>query len=235
MSSNEIINKTILQARSNFQDTYIIHLASVLFLSRLEVARPADPAIETIFERFRNDIKQCADLDLSTPQHRFQALLFVSLISALELFFQEIITVIITAYPKKIGSAQFRLSEILDAGSTDELVSHAAEEYTMKLMYKKPFEYLDEISNILSIDSSAVRPFWPAFIEAKARRDLGIHNGWRCNSTYIRKLLEAGISSSLQIGEDAFPSDSDYMNDVANALNNISRAITTALVEKYFA
>jgi hypothetical protein len=155
------------------------------------------------------------------------------MISSLELFFQEAISGVLQAYPKKIGSVQFKLSQILDAGTTDELISRAAEEYIIKLMYKKPLEYLEEITRLLSIHSASILPFWPTFIEAKARRDLGMHNGWKCNSTYIRKLEESGIPCSFQVGDDTFPYDDTYMNGVGNALEEISKAIFKELDRVY--
>lgn len=229
---NKAIQLKVSYARSKFQHTYIIFLASTGFLLRLENARSSEPTIEAIFQRYRHDTRLCDTLNV-TPQHQFKALLFVSVISAMELFLQEVIAAVITSHPKKIGSAQFKLSDILDAESTEELVYHAAEEYSMKLMYKKPLEYLEEMSKTLSINKKRMLPLWPQFIEAKARRDLGMHNGWKCNPTYIRKLEEAGIKSDLRVDDDAFPYDEEYMDSIGMALNNISDAIASALMEKY--
>jgi hypothetical protein len=220
------------EARRKFQDAYIAYLASVIFLCDLEKSKDSDSdsALHSLFEKYESNLGTAIR---STPRFYFHAQLFISMISSLELFFQEAISGVLQAYPKKIGSVQFKLSQILDAGTTDELISRAAEEYIIKLMYKKPLEYLEEITRLLSINSASILPFWPTFIEAKARRDLGMHNGWVCNSTYIRKLEESGIPCSFQVGDDTFPYDDTYMNGVGNALDEISKAIFKELDRVY--
>ena len=200
--NSSIILKTFA-ARNKFQDVYLAYLASVLFLLRLEKEKNTDARIKEVYDSYETSLQSAVKV---TPRSYFHAQLFLSILSSLELFFQEVVSAVLKAFPKKIGSAQFKLSEILDAESTDDLVTRAAEEHIVKLMYRKPLEYLDEITNILSIDSKELSIYWPIFIEAKARRDLGnTHNGWRCNSTYIQKLKEAEISSKLQVGDDDIP------------------------------
>jgi hypothetical protein len=227
-----LISQKTSEALGKFQDAYIAYLASVIFLCGLEKSKDSDSdsALHSLFEKYESNLGTAIR---STPRFYFHAQLFISMISSLELFFQEAISGVLQAYPKKVGSVQFKLSEILDAGTTDELILRAAEEYIMKLMYKKPLEYLEEITRTLSIDSASIRPFWPTFIEAKARRDLGMHNGWKCNSTYIRKLEETGITSSFQVGDDTFPYDDTYMNGVGHALSEISKAIYVELGRVY--
>ena len=100
---------------------------------------------------------------LSSPKvdsdQYFLSILFLDFISELEIFFSNVIKAVVSKYPKKLGSISFKLSEILDSASHDELVTRAADNCVYKLMYKKPFEYLDEMCDLLSIDKRKITPY----------------------------------------------------------------------------
>lgn len=160
-----------------------------------------------------------------TPEIYIVAQLFIAHISAFELFLQEMITVVVRRYPQKIGSFQLRLSEMLEASDTEELIFRAADETLHKLTYKKPSEYLKDVCDLLSVEISTISSEWPVFIEAKARRDLGVHNGWICNHTYLRKLSESQIATDLKIGELSIPRDFRYLNTVSDSLYKIAKLL----------
>lgn len=161
------------------------------------------------------------------------AQLFVALISSFEVFLQRVVAIAVTKNPKKLGSIQFRLSEILDASDRDELIGKAIDEHLNKLMYRKPMEYLDDICSLLSIDRMNLEDLWPIYAEAKARRDLGVHAAWKCNATYLRKVSEAGLTSALKIGESTVPDDKEYIMPVAETLQKLANRITQSVVEKH--
>jgi len=166
------------------------------------------------------------------PPSYFVSLLFVDLISETELYFSSLIRIVIHKHPKKIGGAQFKLSDILESSSKDELVVRAAEDFLHDLFYKKPNEYLNEICSLLSIDRLAMAPHWNTYVEAKARRDLGVHNNWKCNKTYLRKLFEAGIKSDCSVGQPLSPTQ-DYFNAVVSSVSKMLRAMHSAVVGKH--
>jgi hypothetical protein len=168
------------------------------------------------------------------PRAYFIARLFIAYVAAFEIFLQETISIVIEKHPKKVGSTQFRLADILNATSTNELVQEATEELLNKLMYKKPLEYLQEVCQLLSINRAPLEDGWKFFIESKARRDLGVHNAWKCNSIYLRKLQEAGIPSSLALGDSAVPQDKEYVDRVINSLCKLAEDICVQVVAKYW-
>jgi hypothetical protein len=158
---------------------------------------------------------------------------FISFVASFELLLADIVGTVLKEHPKKISQVDFKLADILDAAGTHELVSRAVDTTLNKLMYKKPIEYLDEITSLLSIDKSALQPQWPDFVEAKARRDLGVHNGWRCNATYIRKLREVDVNCLHSEGESLSPHEDEYLNKVASALLELAQILRTAILTKY--
>lgn len=84
----------------------------------------------------------------------FTARLFISHISAFKIFLQKIVALVIQKHPKKVGSIEFRLSDILDASSNAELVQRATDEFLNRIMYKKPHEYLSDLCGLLSINKA---------------------------------------------------------------------------------
>lgn len=163
----------------------------------------------------------------------FLSILFLDLITEVEIYLSSVVKAVITQYPRKLGATNFTLVEVMDARSIDDLTTRASDEFLNKLMYKKPSDYLDSICEILSIDKEPILPYWSSYVEAKARRDLGVHNGWICNATYLRKIHEAGLSADVQEGDLMVPQYDGYIDQLLGELRNISSSITTQVMEKY--
>lgn len=155
--------------------------------------------------------------------HYFAGSMLFNLINEIELYFTDSIKAILIAYPKKLGAAQFKLSEIMEKPQ-DEIVLMAAEKHLNNLMYKKPNEYLSELCEIMSINAELVKPIWPVFVEAKARRDLGIHNNWVVNDTYLRKLTDAGIAATASKGSMICP-DHAYVQETLDKCDEMIKFI----------
>lgn len=168
------------------------------------------------------------------PHTYFVARLFLSRVASFEVFLQETLALVIRKHPKKVGHVEFRLSDVVGAGQTSVLIDRAAEEVLNKLMYKKPLEYLAAVCELLSIDRAPLEDDWKVFVEAKARRDLGMHNAWRCNAIYLRKLEEAKINSALKLGDNAAPDYGEYLRKVDEALDRISDCITELTLQKHW-
>jgi hypothetical protein len=100
-------------------------------------------------------------------------------------------------------------------------------------MYEKPEDYLKKICTILSIESKQIEPFWPYYIEAKARRDVGVHNNWKCNETYLRKTAKLDFEISQKIGGSLVPSNTEYCNKVHDNIIFIANEIADQILEKH--
>ena len=88
---------------------------------------------------------------------------------------------------------------------------------------------------MLSIEVAPLQPLWPVFVQAKARRNLGVHNRWICNSTYVRKVKEAELTPEFKEGESTFPpAKSDpYFRKVRDAIAELSSLMAIAVLEKH--
>lgn len=100
-------------------------------------------------------------------------------------------------------------------------------------MYEKPLDYLTKVSSLLSIDEISLKPLWQTFIEAKARRDLGLHNGWKYNETYLRKISDAGLTAKFIQGESTLPKVREYITPVGSALSELAELLHKEISAKH--
>jgi hypothetical protein len=156
----------------------------------------------------------------------------IALVSEVEHFFANTVSTALRLYPGKMGSHTFRLTEILAASSTDELVDRAASATINELMYEKPLDYLAGLCAILSIEKQSLEIHWPNFVELKARRDLGVHNDWLVNAVYLRKVKEARLEQAPLPGTRLIP-DFQYLTQSIELCDTLVGAIANLLGEKW--
>lgn len=168
------------------------------------------------------------------PIAYFSSRLLITYIADFEIFLQETISQVLEKDPLKLGKTEFKLSEILEAEDTSELIRRAAEERLNRLMYKKPSEYISDVFSLLSIEDAEIKNSWSTYVEAKARRDVGVHNGWKCNATYLRKVKEAGLEAKFELGDNLAPQHDEYFESVVEVLDFLSERITKRVLEKHW-
>lgn len=162
----------------------------------------------------------------------FASHLTVNLVSEVEHFFGSAVSAALRMYPEKMSSQTFKLAEIISADSTDELIDRAANSVLYGLMYEKPLDYIKSLAFILSIETAKLDQHWPAFVELKARRDLGVHSNWVVNEIYLRKLREAKITTPHVLGDRVIP-DFGYMSQAMIACNQLVETMANLLGEKW--
>lgn len=158
---------------------------------------------------------------------------FISLISEFEGFLVDILREVIKAYPAKAGAISLRLSEIADCESLNEAVEIGVNKFLNELVYKRPKEYIEAINQILSISSvEKASSMWKQYVEFKARRDIGIHDDWRKNETYVRKVQEVG--GAVPEAEYLVP-DNDYFVAAVDVIDDLMRSISEHCAAKFTA
>lgn len=208
-----------------------LHRMQAIALSGLVIGQAEQSTKDKQLADAVKKLNECLEeFDIKAEQYLSGLVLF-NLVGEVELYFTDIVKNVILAYPKKLGSVEFRLSEILDK-PTNELVQAAADKWLNALFYKKPSEYLELLSELLAVPPKSIGETWPQYIEAKARRDLGIHSGWTVNETYLRKIGEAGLASDLEVGNQAWPSHS-YVQNVWDTCVTLVQDFGSALESKY--
>ena len=203
--------------------------ARVYLMATELVARGGLQPLKKYYDRL---VEGELSLQYETPYRYFIAHLFISLVASFELYIKEIVGAVVFVHPKKIGKVQLQLSEIVDSDDKSDLIQRAIDKKLDEITRKRPREYLREITSLLSIDEKPLLPLWSLFIEAKARRDLGVHNGWKCNATYRRKVAEVGVNCNLRDGELMYPND-EYADFIGVELEALGRLIVDSVFEKH--
>lgn len=121
---------------------------------------------------------------------------FITLISITESLLFEICEAYLIWYPEKIHDTEFKVKLIIGAKEIDDVLKKIARSYVEKISFWKPKDYLSEIIRITGFDSKDFTGRTKLFIEAKARRDCGVHNNWIKNEIYINKCKEIGVDPS---------------------------------------
>ena len=183
--------------------------------------------LNLIFERFTGFLEH-NQLD---PERHLAGIIAIGIVSEVELYLSDVFKIVVFAHPEMIGSTPFTLSDFISKPK-EELVQIAAEKKLNTLFYQKPKEYLSGVCSLLSIDEIEFSTSWPMFIEAKARRDIGIHNGWIANATYLRKLTEGGIPTDVILGDLICP-NLDYVYDMSLAIANLLKQFHSNLISTH--
>lgn len=208
------------------QKTAAIH-QSMLLIATAEKVAETHVDLKNAFKKFEEYLKP------HSMDHKMfiYGLFLFSLVAEVEIYFVDVMKSIIRRHPKKVGAVEFKLSDILNS-SPEELITAASENHLNRLMYKKPSEYLGELANVLSIDKGTIEQHWPAFIEAKARRDLGTHNNWLINDTYRKKVAEVGLEAPLGSGVLMCP-DFEYLMEAIKNCDVLVRSIRDSIKTKH--
>ena len=205
------------------QKTAAIFQSILLILESLRAAEIV-PELQNTIEAFE---KYLPMNNLTVEQH-FSGMFLISVISETELYFVDLIKEVVSVYPHKLANHSLRLSDALDL-SRDQIILKASETFLNKIMYKKPSEYLSSVGEILSIETEDLIEPWKAFVEAKARRDTGVHNGWLANEIYKRKLSEVGIEAV----DGSIVPNFAYLKEVIKDCDQLVKSIREKVIAKY--
>lgn len=138
-------------------------------------------------------------------------LTLIATISEVEAYFQDIVVDVICRHPEKIGKSTFEVRNLLEVETIQDAIELAARRYASDLMFKKPNDYKKDLLSIISANEKLLEDTWPVFVEAKARRDLGVHNGWLVNDIYRAKLREVKLTPAT---DQSLSVDNSYLQSV---------------------
>lgn len=155
---------------------------------------------------------------------------FITLVAEFEGFLVDMLRTIVKRHPVKVGNISIKVSEIAICSSLDEAIAIGIDRFINDLTYKRPKEYIDSLQEIFSLNKDDFQGLWPGLIERKARRDLGVHNDWRKNEIYIRKIREVGITPT---NDDFLAPDNEYFVESVGIVHDILSKISLHCAEKF--
>ena len=203
-----------------------------VFLQMQIAAHKGNPDIEKSIGLIAADLPPCfaGDDDDDRVYSYIVAQSFLAIIAEFENLLVEVMSAVVSFYPQKLGNESFRLSDILELGDQATIVRAASERYINAIMYKRASEYRKALVDLLSADPDFLSDEWAAYVECKARRDVGVHNGWKLNETYKRKLAEVGVTPSPDV---YLAPSNDYFFNSLELLANMAKAISDHCQTKF--
>lgn len=111
---------------------------------------------------------------------------FQQFISTFEAFLLDLLRLWLLAYPRSLKRKQIDFESILDAPDKDAIALLVVNKELLDVFYRKPadwFDYLRERTGIAGPTADEVE----RFSEAKATRDVLVHNQGVANKTYVQK------------------------------------------------
>lgn len=243
MNTQNAINEGVKRSRNNLlkylNDVYLftqllqpaIHEKSLSYKKNGLVAKwwPVPGGDQQFAKVRRNGAQIHQFLEQQRKRGVYESLVVV-IISRIEAFIVECVEVVILQYPEKLKAlAQNSISTdvILSTNTREELISLIVQQSAESLMYMKPKDYIEKLEKVLSIqiDETAIRQF----IEAKATRDLIVHNAGEINNTYITK---SGSDARGNLGEIVVV-DEKYFKAVITCAKKLSGDMMKKIVTKY--
>lgn len=177
---------------------------------------------DIILNDLPNHFSQAKDGYLFSLVHQHQVALF-------EHFFFDILRLLVTNHPLHLpGNKKVEYSIILKADTKDDIVSSLIERELNELKYKSVkewFEYLgDLVSGVGTSDTDIGK-----ICEAKATRDLLVHNAGVVNHIYIQK---AGEFARSAVG-DVISVAGHYTRDVWVLFSSVLIAVIDNLIHEF--
>lgn len=219
-----------LDALSKFRDEFYANSSAIHFLSA--AIKHANSENELLYDKHEY-LASLVPKKYKTPEIYLRSQLFITYISSFELFLQEILIIVLRKHPKKMGSHQIKVIDLITIDDQEDLLFKVAEDIVTKISYQKPMDYLNDICDYLSFPKTDILDDWYIFVEAKARRDIGVHSGWICNDTYLRKVHEAKIKNDFKVGDLLIPEYYPYTHNVNEATLRIADYIYNHVREKF--
>jgi len=149
-------------------------------------------------------------------------------VSLFEHLFFDLLKIVITNQPQSLsGKKQIDYATIFQAESKEELVCKLIEREINEIKYKNVGEWFNYLYKIVSIPQFSKEEM-DKIAEAKASRDILVHNAGIINQIYVQK---SGSASRFSDGEKIDISGG-YTRDVWELLSKVLLIITDAVIEK---
>ncbi|HEY1067811.1 MAG TPA: hypothetical protein VGE52_16940 [Pirellulales bacterium] len=152
---------------------------------------------------------------------------FQQFIALFEGFYFDLLQLWLTAHPQSLGRKTIELRSILDLPDKDAVVQAIVLNELHEVVYKRPadwFAYLEERAKLGCPSSDEIA----RITEAKATRDVLVHNRGVANATYLRK---AGALARVAEGE-YLDVPAEYHRAVWNLLRKVVADLSDAALAK---
>jgi hypothetical protein len=152
---------------------------------------------------------------------------FQQFIAIFENFFFDLVRLWLTAYPKNLSGRKVDFKEVLDAADKDAITARVVGREVNEIQYDRPtgwFEYLEEKAKLGCPTQAEVA----SVAEAKASRDVLVHNRGIANKTYESK---AGALARYRDGQ-RIEIPENYHREIWELLRKVCTDLSHAAIAK---
>jgi len=160
--------------------------------------------------------------NIQLPEATFQQ--FVSIFEA---FLGDFLRRWLLTYPENLGKKQVDFKTILKAQDKDAITQFVVDKERNEVTYKTPAEWFENLEGIAKLGVPATDEI-QRFAEAKASRDILVHNRGVANTIYVSK---AGSLARYPVG-DRIEIPGDYHREVWELLRKMVVEISAAAIGK---
>lgn len=154
---------------------------------------------------------------------------FLTFLSIFEAFFTDFVRAWLRAYPQNLAATDpVPVDVILDAADKAEIATFVIDRAVGGLMYRKPADWFAYLDKKLKLGRPAADEI-ERFAEAKATRDVLIHNRGVVNEVYAAK---AGHRARYAVGEQVDVPE-PYHREVWDLLQKIVADLADAVAAKF--
>jgi hypothetical protein len=154
--------------------------------------------------------------------------IFPNLLNRFEYCYFDLIRLILTHNPKHISEKkQIEVGKIIEANCFEEIIDYIINNEIHELSYKPLEDWFDYLESLINIDLPSEDDI-KLLSEAKACRDILVHNSGIVNDMYIKK---SGSKSQFELGEDVVISQ-DYFQSTWVLVNKILKDIFEGISDR---
>jgi hypothetical protein len=152
---------------------------------------------------------------------------FQQFLSIFDAFFSDFLQVWLKAYPASLQGKQLHYKVVLDAPDIETISLHVINKELNEVLYKRPKDWFSYLNNLVQLDCPPESQI-EQFAEAKAARDILVHNRGNANESYLQK---AGKLARTVRGERIEISES-YHQSTWRLIRTIVEDIVGAAIDK---
>jgi len=153
----------------------------------------------------------------------------VPAVAVTEGYLADMLSIVLRAFPKKLGSSEKKvdLPLVLESSDLEELLGKIISNQIYTAFYASPVKYFMYIEDTLSVSIPEARK--KTYAEVKATRDICVHNGGVANKIYVEK---SGDRARAEDGEP-LPLDQTYFSSAIMGMKGIVQSAYSELLKKY--
>jgi hypothetical protein len=229
MSLRQNVLRLLEAARAELIDAHDYHHDSqrVWFEYLLLAAEVPDAELINVITGTRSTVR-----DLSARSHQYlnrslRQSTFQQFLSVFESFLFDLLQVWLTEFPGSLSRKTLDFKTVLDAGSREDVIAEVVKREIVEIAYQKPadwFAYLKTRTGVLVPSEEQIA----RLAEAKATRDVIIHNRGVANGVYLSK---SGRLARHALGEP-IELPHEYHQQSWVLLMEIVTAVAESILEK---